>query len=269
LVLFVLILSAIFDGEVSSTDELSNKEYPKIQTVKSGTTMDLEMTTKDPAIEVETTTKIATAKFYSVIKVVDGDTIAIQMDGQSQTIRLIGIDTPETVHPSKPVECFGVEASNKAKNVLAGVKVGIEKDSTQGTYDKYNRLLAYVILEDGTNFNKLMIEEGYAYEYTYNSSYKYQNEFKLAQKQAQTNKLGLWADGVCKKEDVNKPVTIQQTQPTNQNTGDYTCSADVYNCSDFSTHDEAQNVYELCGGVNNDIHKLDRDNDGLSCESLP
>ena len=184
-------------------------------------------------------------KLYSVIKVVDGDTLAIQMDGQSQTIRLIGIDTPETVHPSKPVECFGLEASNKAKEILTGTQVSIETDSTQGAYDRYNRLLAYIILEDGTNFNKLMIEEGYGYEYTYRLPYKYQSEFKSAQQQAEANKRGLWADGACEKESVIVPVEeTQSTPPTSESTSNYICGYNAYNCSDFSTHDEAQSVYE-------------------------
>ena len=221
-------------------------------------------------VEQETTTQAPVVELYSVIKVVDGDTLAIEMNGQTQTIRLIGIDTPETVHPSKPVECFGVEASSYAKEVLAGTQVSIETDTTQDTYDKYGRLLAYVILEDGTNFNKLMIEEGYGYEYTYSLPYKYQNEFKLAQQRAQANKRGLWADGVCGEETTMVPVEeSESTPPSIESTANYDCSSNTYNCSDFSTHSEAQNVYESCGGVANDIHRLDRDKDGLACESLP
>ena len=229
-----------------------------------------ETVSSQPA-EQETAAQVPVVKFYSVIKVVDGDTLAIEMNGQSQTIRLIGIDTPETVHPSKPVECFGVEASNYAKAVLTGAQVSIETDATQSTYDRYNRLLAYIILEDGTNFNKLMIEEGYGYEYTYSLPYKYQSEFQLAQRQAQTNKRGLWADGVCEEEEIII-VPIEETQstsPPSENTSNYICSYNAYNCSDFSTHNEAQSVYESCGGVANDIHRLDRDKDGLACESLP
>lgn len=269
LVLLILVLSIIFNEEALPVDELSNQEYTKTQAIVNNSVADIKTTTQDSATEAKTATEITATKLYPVAKVVDGDTLAIQIDGQSQTIRLIGIDTPETVHPSKPVECFGVEASNRAKAVLTGAQVGIEKDPTQGDYDKYNRLLAYVILEDGTNFNKLMIEEGYAYEYTYNSSYKYQNEFKLAQQQAQTDKRGLWADGACEEEVVSESIIIEEAQPTNQNTGNYNCSANVYNCTDFSTHDEAQNVFMICGGINNDIHRLDRDGDGNACESLP
>ena len=138
--------------------------------------------------------------YYQVIEVVDGDTVKVNIDGTIETLRLIGIDTPETVHPSKPVECFGIEASNKAKSTLNNKRVSLESDPTQGDRDKYSRLLRYVILEDGTNFNKMMISQGYAYEYTYSTPYKYQSEFKQAQSNAQNSKLGLWADGVCEDE---------------------------------------------------------------------
>ena len=137
------------------------------------------------------------SNLYSVISVTDGDTIKIAIDDATETIRLIGVDTPETVHPSEPVECFGREASNKTKSVLMNSKVRIEKDPSQGERDHYGRLLAYVFLEDGTNFNQLLIEEGYAYEYTYDATYKYQSEFKQAQRSAEMNKKGLWGEGVC------------------------------------------------------------------------
>lgn len=135
--------------------------------------------------------------FYEVTKIVDGDTLSVDMAGKNTTIRLIGIDTPETVHPSKPIQCFGIEASNKAKELLSGQIVRIETDPTQGEVDKYGRTLAYIFLEDGTNFNEQMIKNGYAYEYTFGGEYKYQSLFKSAQKEAETNKFGLWADGVC------------------------------------------------------------------------
>ena len=220
-------------------------------------------------------------QLFSVIKVVDGDTLNIDMDGKSQTIRLIGLNTPETVDPRKPVECFGKEASKKAVELLAGKKVLIEKDSSQGDYDKYQRLLAYVFLEDGTNFNKWMIENGYGYEYTYDLPYKYQSEFKLAENQAKAQKKGLWADDVCQAEKpaqtatpVTKPTTTTvpaQTQTENKpnQNSSYVCSYNTYNCTDFATHAEAQEVFEACGGVFNDVHGLDRDKDGLACETLP
>ncbi|MFA6273647.1 MAG: thermonuclease family protein [Candidatus Paceibacterota bacterium] len=155
--------------------------------------------------------------FYSVVKVVDGDTIDVSINGKTERLRLIGINTPETVDPRKPVECFGVEASNKAKSLLSNKKVGLESDPSQGERDKYDRLLRYVYLEDGTNFNLLMIKEGYAYEYTYDLPYRYQTNFKEAQKYAQDNKLGLWGDTCDGK---NTPVTTTTTiQPSTGSNG--------------------------------------------------
>ncbi len=135
---------------------------------------------------------------FMVDHVVDGDTFAVLVNGKKETIRLIGIDTPEVVDPRKPVQCFGKEASNKAKELLTGKKVTLTNDPTQGERDKYKRLLRYAFLEDGTNFNAYMIREGYAHEYTYQSNpYKFQTEFKTAEIYARENKRGLWADGVC------------------------------------------------------------------------
>lgn len=138
-------------------------------------------------------------KTYKVTKVVDGDTIDIDMDGKTQRIRLIGVNTPETVHPEKAVECFGEEASKYAKSRLTDKEVSIETDDSQDKYDKYNRMLAYVFLDD-ENFNESLIKNGYAYEYTYNVPYKYQSEFKAAQKYAEQNNIGLWAPDACKVE---------------------------------------------------------------------
>lgn len=141
-------------------------------------------------------------------RVVDGDTIVVAaLNGKNETVRLIGIDTPEVVDPRKPVQCFGQQASDKTKEILSGQKVFLERDVTQSDRDKYGRLLRYVFLINGTNFNKLMISEGFAHEYTYQSNpYKYQKEFKEAEKTARENKKGLWAsnrvrDGMEEKND--------------------------------------------------------------------
>lgn len=143
------------------------------------------------------------ARLYQVERVVDGDTIAVDVDGQEVTVRFIGMNTPETVDPRRPVQCFGKQASAEMKRILTStttselVSVRLETDPTQGTTDRYGRLLAYVILEDGTLLNQLMIAEGYAYEYTYNIPYKYQKEFKKAEVDARTMKKGLWDTSIC------------------------------------------------------------------------
>ena len=132
-----------------------------------------------------------------VIRVIDGDTIQAKINGKVETIRLIGINTPETVDPRRTVECFGREASAKTKKLTLGKMVKIETDPSQDTRDKYGRLLAYIFLEDGTNINKKLIEDGYAYEYTYERPYRYQLEFRQAQKDAEAAERGLWAPGMC------------------------------------------------------------------------
>jgi micrococcal nuclease len=161
-------------------------------------------------------------KLLDVVKVVDGDTIDVSLDGKIERIRLIGINTPETVDPRKPVECFGKEASDKAKALLSGKKVYLEADPISGERDKYDRLLRFVFLEDGTSFNLLMIKMGYAYEYTYDVPYKYQAEFKQAQKEAEANKAGLWGDSVCPNTTTAAGVTT--TGAATQTNGTSTCN---------------------------------------------
>ncbi|MEI9966982.1 MAG: thermonuclease family protein [Candidatus Moraniibacteriota bacterium] len=102
-------------------------------------------------VQTETTPDVPEEKeYYQVSQVVDGDTLKVERGGVTQTLRLIGIDTPEAIDPRKPVQCFGKEASNKAKELLVGKRVTLERDKSQGDLDKYQRALRYVYLEDGT-----------------------------------------------------------------------------------------------------------------------
>ena len=131
---------------------------------------------------------------YPVTHVVDGDTLIANVAGHEVTIRLLGINTPETVDPRKPVECYGPEASAEGKKLLIGKEVYIERETNREAYDKYGRVLAYVRLPDGTFYNQFMVEQGYAREYTFNNEkYTYQKDFKKAQAGAQKGKLGLWS----------------------------------------------------------------------------
>lgn len=128
-----------------------------------------------------------------VLRVIDGDTIDVFINAKKERVRLIGMDTPEAVDHGKPIQCFGPESQDEAKKVLNGQQIRLEPDSSQGEKDKYQRSLYYIFLADGTNFNELMIRKGFAREYTYKTAYKYQKEFKLAQQEAQKEKLGLWS----------------------------------------------------------------------------
>ncbi len=198
---------------------------------------------------------------FKVTKVIDGDTINVNINGKIETLRLIGIDTPEIVDPRKPVQCFAVEASNKAKAVLNGKSVRLEADNTQGERDKYNRLLRYVFLEDKTNFNQFMIAQGYAHEYTYQSNpYKYQTEFREAEKEAREQKRGLWADDACLVQSSEPQKNVQGSQI--QSTGNYICDCSKL-CSQITTCDEAYFQLNNCG-----CSKRDSDSDGVPCESL-
>jgi len=139
----------------------------------------------------------STSTLYKVLDVVDGDTIKILVAKEIVTLRLIGIDTPETKDPRKPVQCFGENASKKAKELLLGKLIFIEADLSQGEKDKYGRLLRYVFFDDQTSYNEKMIKDGFAHEYTYNLPYKYQNNFKRAETYARENKLGFWSESTC------------------------------------------------------------------------
>lgn len=198
--LYILGGIVVLIAVVSISDSNTTKDITQAttQVVPVSNTLNAEKegilnTTNKASVQTES----SPSSYYTVTRVVDGDTIKVSINGSEETLRLIGMDTPETVDPRKEVQCFGVEASNKAKALLTGKKVKIETDASQGTYDKYNRHLAYIFLEDGTFYNKYMIEQGYAHEYTYGTPYKYQTEFKNAQKSAQSSKLGFWASNTC------------------------------------------------------------------------
>lgn len=204
-ILFFLVIIISSGSETSPvSDETSVQTAPGEQSTTS--------TASESSVQTDATTVTQTApkkesaqpkpaqpvsQGYKVTDVVDGDTIKISMNEEIETLRLIGMDTPETVDPRKPVQCFGKEASSKGKELLLGKTVTIEADSTQDTRDKYGRLLVYVYRDDGLFYNKYMIEQGYAHEYTYEAAYKHQKEFKAAEQSAKTNQKGLWSPATC------------------------------------------------------------------------
>lgn len=135
--------------------------------------------------------------WVTVLRIIDGDTLVVKINNEEETVRLIGIDTPETKDSRKEVECFGNEATGRAEELLKNRKVKLESDNTQDNRDIYNRLLRYIYLEDGTLVNKKLIEEGFGLEYTYKIPYKFQIKFREAEKKAQENKIGIWNDNAC------------------------------------------------------------------------
>lgn len=132
---------------------------------------------------------------YEVISVVDGDTIKIKYEGKEEKVRLIGIDTPESVHPDKTKNTvYGKKASDYTKNLLENKKVKLEFDVQKN--DKYGRLLSYVYLENGEMLNKKLLQEGYAKIATYPPNVRYVEEFKQIQEKARKDKVGFWKENI-------------------------------------------------------------------------
>ena len=134
---------------------------------------------------------------FDVVDVIDGDTILVDDAGTGTTVRLLGIDTPETVDPDLPVQCFGPEASARTEQLLTGQHVWLETDPSQAAVDNYSRTLAYVWLSDDQLVNLQLIEEGYAREYTYDNPYRHQDTFQAAQADAVHAGRGLWSATAC------------------------------------------------------------------------
>lgn len=290
---FIMFFGVLTPSQSPQSDSVTQTTKEVTEATTESPKLSEAQATEQPSVSIVsgTTTNI---QVYTVTNVVDGDTIDVSIDGEIKRLRLIGVDTPETKDPRKAVQCFGTEASAFTTQTLLNQSVTLESDDSQGDVDKYDRLLRYVILSDGTNFNKLLIHDGYAYEYTYDTIYTYQDEFKAAQVDAEANKRGLWADDTCAGDTTNSMVTTQDstvsTSPSSESdttTSDVTtntdsgttsqdtstttavcdCSGDNYNCGDFSNHSAAQDCYEYClEQVGTDIHRLDGNNDGSACE---
>ncbi len=141
------------------------------------------------AIQTVTIDTVTQQLTVNVVKVVDGDTIKVTIDGKEENVRLIGVDTPETVHPSKPVQPYDPEASAYTKSRLEGQTVRLEFDVQER--DQYGRLLAYVWLNDEM-INKTLVAEGYAMVATFPPNIRYVDDFTKLQTQARDAKKGLW-----------------------------------------------------------------------------
>lgn len=198
----------------------------------------------------------------TVTHVVDGDTVEVQLaGGATEKVRLIGIDTPETVHPSKGVQPYGPEASTFTKERLAGQQVLLEIDVQER--DRYGRLLAYVHLANGTMYNAVLSDEGYARMATYPPNVRYVEVFKAISADARENRRGLWGLDAEPAASSDDPGDHASAPPLS-----FDPNGPDRDCSDFATQSEAQRFYEAAGGPGRDPHRLDADRDGIACESL-
>jgi endonuclease YncB( thermonuclease family) len=230
------------------------------------------------AIKSYSETAMDKQKMFKVISVTDGDTIKVNVRGKIESVRLLGIDTPETVDPRIPVQCFGKEASNKMKSLVSGQFVKLLDDRTQGNRDKYNRLLRYVYLPNGTFVNEEMVKLGFATSYKQYPT-KYLNRFNTLEKNAREQAIGLWA--ACSgtsptskilpiKSAVKAVITKAPTPKTLPTSSSVSTSGGDKDCPDFPNHDAAQAYFIAKGGSpTNNVDRLDNDHDGLACEALP
>ncbi len=130
-----------------------------------------------------------------VTRVIDGDTIRVESRGFETTVRLIGIDAPETRKPGTPVQCFGPEASRRAQALLSGKRVRLIGDPTQDTRDRFQRLLAYVYVDGETqSVNSQLVDGGFAKVYVYGPSgpFRHTTAFRAAESRARQARRGLW-----------------------------------------------------------------------------
>ncbi len=197
---FLVLVALVSFGAGCETQKITVPKDEIKETVKTEKTL--------PTIENKEKQNINDGTFL-VTRVIDGDTIEIE---GGQKIRYIGIDTPETVDPRKPVQCFGKEASNRNKQLVEGKRVHLEKDITET--DRYGRLLRYVYLEN-IFINLLLVQEGFATSYSYPPDIKYQDKFIEAGRIARDKKNGLWgACPVVPPAPASAETTVPQPVPT-------------------------------------------------------
>ena len=197
-----------------------------------------------------------------VTRVIDGDTVEVRIEcienmsverlseGQVLNVRYIGIDAPETVNPNKPVQEFGEEAFELNRSLVSGRQVFLELDVQD--WDQCGRLLAYVYLDKVgyAMVNAMLVAVGFAYSSPYPPNVRYEGVLRTLAGSARELNLGLW-------------YSENGDSPCN-------CTGPDLNCDDFATQEEAQRCYDYCVSQGyGDVFGLDRDSDGIACESLP
>ncbi len=130
---------------------------------------------------------------YRVVRFADGDTITVDMNGTNETVRMIGVDTPETHDPDTPVQCYGPAASAYTKNLIGDQKVRLEADPTNQNRDRYKRLLRYIYLPDGRLVQEELIKNGYGFAYT-SFPFTKKADFIALEKTAKAGNKGLWGN---------------------------------------------------------------------------
>ncbi len=205
----------------------------------------------------------------AVVEVVDGDTIHVLMNGLVYGVRYIGIDTPETKDPNRPVQPFGPEAAARNAELVSGQQVVMVRDVSET--DQYDRLLRYVFVGSlgGTFVNYELVRQGYASASTYPPDVACSEYFRQAEQEARQASAGLWG----------LPPLVPSLTPVGIGVGGRSggidigpcdCSGPDLDCEYFGTHTKAQACFDFCRSNGfGDVFRLDSDNNGLACERLP
>ncbi len=149
-----------------------------------------------PGATVVTRPAPAGTESGTVVRVVDGDTLVVQMSGHPEKVRLIGVDTPESVDPRRPVEAYGREAAAFTRRLADGKPVVLKPEAGTGDRDRYGRLLRYVFLPDGTLLNAEIIRQGFGHAYI-KFPFARMEEFRALERSARDRRIGLWAGGAA------------------------------------------------------------------------
>lgn len=182
----------------------------------------------------------------AVTRVIDGDTIEVELNGRSHRVRYIGVDSPERDEP------FYAEAAATNRALVEGRTVILVKDVSET--DRYGRLLRYVYLEDGLFVNAELLRQGYAQIVTFPPDVARHDALRAIQREARAAGRGLWS----------------LPERANLPPGCDTCDRNAYNCADFPTQAAAQACYDACLALTGvDVHRLDGGGTGVACKSLP
>lgn len=182
----------------------------------------------------------AAAALVPVVGVVDGDTIKVRVGGKTERVRVIGIDTPEL----RGGECFAQQASSRMQSLVQSKEVRLERDRTQDDRDRYDRLLRHVFLADGRSVGLLLVQGGFAQEYTYDDAYAGQQAYRRAESAAKGAGRGIWSSG-C--------LAPPPAAPKPTTGGGESSSCDIKG----NISDEGERIYHVPGQQFYDVTRID------------
>jgi micrococcal nuclease len=273
----VIVVSAAVGGGTESSDAAAVQpaRTPPATQTPVPSTRPLAQT----AAPSSTVSPTATAMSGTVAEVIDGDTIRVELPSGLETVRIIGIDTPEVHHPSKPEACYGVEATAYAEETLQNVIVELEVDPTQDARDKYDRLLAHVYVGDNL-YAKAAIAGGYGIHYIYDRPSIHADELDASAAMARSKHLGIWAKcegrvdlpvasmSAPTKAPAVKPAATPKPKPKATTAPKSDCHPSYSPCVPNVGHDlDCPDIGFQVRVKGPDTYRLDRDHDGFGCES--